>query len=135
MLLVCQGSQVGLAPLLLLDGVQRRVPLLPPAHHSILAPGDYEAPNLPSGRKEDVMNVAEEAEVIAVNDSSSNLCYGGHVWTWAGDLPDWPYDGMPCSCGAVKYDKRQALRDQIAELQRQLDVEQLRAEFEADSSV
>lgn len=52
--------------------------------------------------------------------SSSHACSGGHVWVWAGDLPDWPYDGMPCSCGAVKYDKRQSLKDQIAELQRQL---------------
>jgi len=54
-------------------------------------------------------------------DSRSHMCVGnGHVWVWGGDFPDWPYDGMPCSCGAVKYDKRQAVRDQIADLERQL---------------
>lgn len=55
------------------------------------------------------------------NSFKSHACTGeNHVWMWGGDIPDWPYDGMPCSCGAVKYDKRQALRDQIAELHRQL---------------
>lgn len=62
-----------------------------------------------------------DMDAAADNYTDSSACYGGHVWTWAGEIPDWPYDGMPCSCGAVKYDKRQALRDEIAELQRQLE--------------
>jgi len=61
-----------------------------------------------------------ETLVDGVDMDTYNPCGSGHVWMWGGDLPDWPYDGMPCSCGAVKYDKRQTLRDQIAELQRQL---------------
>lgn len=69
------------------------------------------------------------AETLINGFSSSHVCTGeGHVWMWGGDVPGWPYDGMPCSCGAVKYDKRQALKEEIAELERQL------AEFEAGHS-
>lgn len=50
--------------------------------------------------------------------NSGGICSGDHVWV--GYWPDGIPDGVLCSCGAVLYDKRQVLRDQIAELQRQL---------------
>jgi hypothetical protein len=48
-------------------------------------------------------------------------CVGGsHFWVWSGNVPGWPYDGMPCSCGAVKYDKVEELGKQIRALQEEL---------------
>ena len=55
MLLVQQEHQTRHPALLLLDGSERRVPPLPPACHCSEALGDYEAPNLPRGWKEGVM--------------------------------------------------------------------------------
>lgn len=55
-----------------------------------------------------------------LNSTSSGCCAGGHMWVWSGDIPDWPYDGMLCSCGQIRYDKRKALREQIRSLEREL---------------
>lgn len=61
---------------------------------------------------------------VCMNDtldsSSSGCCTGGHMWVWSGDCPGWPYDGMLCSCGQIRYDKREALREQIKSLESEL---------------
>jgi hypothetical protein len=66
------------------------------------------------------------------NNSSSNYCAGGHAWVWGGDLPDWPYDGMLCGCGAIKYDKREALREQIKALEVELQGLEAHRRFEGE---
>lgn len=51
--------------------------------------------------------------------SSAGSCGGGHTWTWSGDLPDWPYDGMPCDCGETRYDKCDTINQQIKSLEQE----------------
>lgn len=59
-------------------------------------------------------------EVVFVELGSSGSCAGGHCWTWSGDCPGWPYDGMLCDCGAVRYDKALDIKGRIAALQEEL---------------
>lgn len=59
-------------------------------------------------------------EILWLESNASGPCAGEHCWTWSGDLPSWPYDGMPCDCGAERYDKAQDIKERIARLQAEL---------------
>ena len=39
------------------------------------------------------------------NSCVGNSCVGGHIWTYAGDPDYFPYEGMPCDCGATKWEE------------------------------
>ncbi len=59
-------------------------------------------------------------EMIFVESNVCGPCAGGHCWMWGGDIDGWPYDGMPCACGAVRYDKTQDIKERIAALEKEL---------------
>ena len=37
------------------------------------------------------------------NNTTCPKCQNGHCWTYAGDPQYFPYEGMPCDCGLVRY--------------------------------
>lgn len=54
-------------------------------------------------------------------DTATALCSGGHWFMFAGDPSPRLPDGWPCECGAVKYNRREAILSEIEALKRQLD--------------
>ena len=69
------------------------------------------------------MVLAEESEMIETADSATTRpCAGGHWFWYSGDPPDGKLpDGWPCQCGATRYDRRQAILDEIEALKSELE--------------